>query len=71
MIDLGFKNIMLLFICLLGLCKAQENSNSDEDMMEFGEWLLHDENRPPFTNESKRQLVQLWKEQKPKILYYE
>lgn len=55
-----------------GYNKSQEtHPNSDEDMIEFGYWLLNDEDRPPFTNQSKKELLQIWKEQRIKVVYYQ
>ena len=55
-----------------GYNKSQETHPfSEENMIEFGYWLLNDEDKPPFTNESKKELLQLWRYQRPKIVYFE
>ena len=75
--DLGWLNIFKG-----GYNKSQEtHSNSDEDMIEFSEFIddlgytkidntvwksINDEK-----GKSTKELLQLWKEQQPKIVYYE
>ena len=61
----------------IGYNKAKEDYKyTEEDMVEFGEWC---ENLQKYNKEIRRnnpsitrkKLLQLWKEQRPKTLYYE
>lgn len=53
-----------------GYNKSQEtHPNSDEDMIEFANWLLY--NPEACFNKPKKELLELWKSQQPKALYYE
>ena len=63
-----------------GYNKSQEtHSNSDDDMIEFNEWCNKNYEFDNRCNHwfhgngyyTTKELLQLWKEQKPKILYYE
>jgi hypothetical protein len=70
-------------MCLkAGYNKSQQtHPNSDEDMIEFGNWLSKEYNisngigwwhsHESIEDISTKELLQLWKEQKPKTLYYE
>ncbi len=54
----------------------QERMYNEEDIIEFAEWIINqdwDETEVNFPNNSKstKELLQLWKEQKPKTVYYE
>jgi hypothetical protein len=62
-----------------------ERMYSEEDMIEFGEWVSHNDwvylpSKKYWVNEeqeeleqklSSQELLQLWKEQRPKTVYYE
>lgn len=53
-----------------------ERMYNEEDIIEFAEWIINqdwDETELNFPNNSKstKELLQLWKEQKPKTVYYE
>lgn len=53
-----------------GYNKSQEtHPNSDEDMIEFANWLLY--NPEACFNKPKKELLELWKLQQTKVLYYE
>lgn len=53
-----------------GYNKYQEtHPNSNEDMIEFANWLLY--NAEACFNKPKKELLELWKSQQPKVLYYE
>ena len=58
------------------LIKSQETHPfSEEDMIGFAEWIINqdwDETELNFPNNSKstKELLQIWKEQRPKIIYY-
>jgi hypothetical protein len=63
-----------------GYNKSQEtHPNSDSDTAEFAEWLTLNTNSTSIHGEYiyknvrrvTKELLQLWKEQRPKILYYE
>ena len=60
-----------------GYNKSQEtHSNSDDDMVEFAEWCenLQKDNKEIRRNNpsiTRKELLHLWKEQRPKTLYYE
>ena len=57
-----------------GYKESQEtHPNSDEDMIEFAEWIVRmDWNELSILYEkSTKELFQLWKEQQTKIIYYE
>lgn len=69
-----------------GYNKSQEtHPNSDEDTIEFGQWVSHNDwvylpSKKYWVNEeqeeleqklSSKELFQLWKEQQTKIVYYE
>ena len=65
---------------ILGYNKSQEtHPNSDDDMVEFAEWLTLNTNSTSIHGEYiyknvrrvTKELIQLWKEQRPKTLYYE
>lgn len=48
---------------------------NEEDMIGFAEWIINqdwDETELNFPNNSKstKELLQIWKEQRPKIIYY-
>lgn len=52
-----------------------ERMYNEEDIIEFAEWIINqdwDETELNFPNNSKstKELLQLWKEQKPKTVYY-
>ena len=74
MVKKGFK------LCFTeGYNKSQETHPfSEEDMIEFAEWLkettssiaYEDESCPRLYKKSTKELLQLWREQKPKIVYY-
>ena len=66
----------------IGYNKSQEtHPNSDEDMIEFAEWIadskLHGYSKQLYEAmirykvSTTKELLQLWKEQKPKTIYYE
>ena len=44
---------------------------SEEDMIEFAEWRRDFEFTDDFSRYEKEELLQLWKEQQPKTVYYE
>lgn len=55
-----------------GYNKSQETHPfSEEDMIEFAEWRRDFEFTEEFSRYEKEELLQLWKEQKHKIVYYE
>ena len=59
-----------LFHFKAGYNKSQEtHPNSDDDMIEFANWLLY--NSEACFNKPKKELLELWKSQQPKALYYE
>ena len=69
MVKKGFK------LCFTeGYNKSQETHPfSEEDMVEFNEWqksLVFSEDSDWLMEKSDKELLQLWKEQKPKIVYY-
>lgn len=68
-----------------GYSKSQEtHPNSDEDTIEFGQWVSHNDwvylpSKKYWVNEeqeeleqklSSKELFQLWKEQQTKVIYY-
>jgi hypothetical protein len=59
---------------IYGYNKSQETHPfSEEDVVEFNEWskqLLFSENSDWLIEKSTKELLQLWKEQKLKIVYY-
>ena len=59
----------------IGYNKSQEtHPNSDEDMIEFNKWqksLLGSKNDHWLVEKSDKELLQLWKKHRPKIVYYE
>ena len=64
------KTITVLYFEGLSLYKTGYNKSqqthpfSDEDMIEFSEWTKSN-------GKATKELIQLWKEQQPKIVYYE
>lgn len=55
-----------------GYNKSQETHPfSEEDMIEFAEWRRDFEFTEEFSRYEKEELLQVWKEQQPKIVYYE
>lgn len=57
-----------------GYNKAKETySNSDEDTIEFAEWLDNNKQQReyhPMSSMNHKELLQLWREQKPKNIWY-
>ena len=54
-----------------GYNKSQETHPfNEEDMIEFAEWRRNFEFTDDFSRYKKKELLQLWKEQKTKTLYY-
>lgn len=55
-----------------GYNKSQETHPfSEKDMIEFAEWRRDFEFTEEFSRYEKEELLQVWKEQQPKIVYYE
>ena len=73
----GIKEAEKRLVPIIMELKSQETHPfSDEDMIEFGEWcknLQKDNKEIRRSNPSitTKELLQIWKEQKPKIVYYE
>lgn len=56
----------------IGYQKSQETHPfSEKDMIEFSEWRRDFEFTDEFSRYDKEEILQIWKEQKPKIIYYE